>query len=252
MDYFSKFRLDGKKAVVTGGAGGIGASCVDALLQAGAEVIVVDYSAENLASAKQRLEGQKVSFEQLDITDAKAVRALADRLPPVDILVNNAGIGRQTAGEDITEAEWNEVMAVNMNGVFWCAQAFGRHMIERGSGSIVNIGSMAGEIVVRPQKNVHYNASKAGVHHITKSLAAEWAPRGVRVNAVAPGFIETPMNAFALKNDIATTNIWLGNTPTGRVGQTHEIASIVLFLSSDASSLMTGSIVVADGGYCVW
>ncbi|WP_296747183.1 SDR family oxidoreductase [Mesorhizobium sp.] len=252
MDYFSKFRLDGMKAVVTGGAGGIGASCVDALLQAGAEVIVVDYSANNLAAAKQRLDGLAVSFEQLDITDAKAVRALADRLPPVDILVNNAGIGRQTAGEDITESEWNEVVAVNMNGVFWCAQAFGRHMIERGSGSIVNIGSMAGEIVVRPQKNVHYNASKAGVHHITKSLAAEWAPRGVRVNAVAPGFIETPMNAFALKNDVETTKIWLGNTPTGRVGQTHEIASIVLFLASEASSLMTGSIVVADGGYCVW
>ncbi|PVE50607.1 SDR family NAD(P)-dependent oxidoreductase [Rhizobium rhizogenes] len=252
MDYFSKFKLDGKKAVVTGGAGGIGAACVDALLQAGAEVIVVDFSAENLAAAKERLEGKPVSFEKLDITDPKAVRALADKLPPVDILVNNAGIGRQTAGEDITEGEWNEVMAVNMNGVFWCAQAFGRHMIERGTGSIVNVGSMAGEIVVRPQKNVHYNASKAGVHHITKSLAAEWAPRGVRVNAVAPGFIETPMNGFALKNDVATTNIWLGNTPSGKVGQTHEIASIVLFLASEASSLMTGSIVIADGGYCVW
>lgn len=252
MDYFSKFKLDGKKAVVTGGAGGIGAACVDALLQAGAEVIVVDFSAENLAAAKKRLEGKPVSFEKLDITDPKAVRVLADNLPPVDILVNNAGIGRQRAGEDITEDEWNEVMAVNMNGVFWCAQAFGRHMIERGTGSIVNIGSMAGEIVVRPQKNVHYNASKAGVHHITKSLAAEWAPRGVRVNAVAPGFIETPMNAFALKNDVATTNVWLGNTPSGRVGQTHEIASIVLFLVAEASSLMTGSIVIADGGYCVW
>jgi NAD(P)-dependent dehydrogenase (short-subunit alcohol dehydrogenase family) len=192
------------------------------------------------------------AFEKLDVTDPAAVKLLAEKLQPIDILVNNAGIGRQTAGEDITEAEWHEVMNVNFNAVFWCAQAFGRAMIERGRGTIVNIGSMAGEIVVRPQKNVHYNASKAGVHHITKSLAAEWAPRGVRVNAVAPGFIETPMNAFALKNDVETTNIWLNNIPMGRVGQTHEIASIVLFLASDASSLMTGSIVMADGGYTVW
>ncbi|MHC2364176.1 SDR family NAD(P)-dependent oxidoreductase [Rhizobium leguminosarum] len=252
MDYLNKFRLDGQRAVVTGGAGGIGASCVDALLGAGAEVVIIDFSQANLDAAKARLEGARVSFEKLDVTDPVAVKGLAEKLQPIDILVNNAGIGRQTASEDITEVEWNEVMNVNLNAVFWCAQAFGRGMIERGRGSIVNVGSMAGEIVVRPQKNVHYNASKAGVHHITKSLAAEWAPRGVRVNAVAPGFIETPMNAFALKNDVETTNVWLGNIPMGRVGQTHEIASIVLFLASQASSIMTGSIVLADGGYTVW
>ena len=116
--------------------------------------------------------------------------ALADRVDPVDILVNNAGIGRQTAAEDISEHEWNEVMAVNPNGVFWCAQTFGKAMVARGKGAIVNIGSTAGEIVVRPQKNVHYNASKAAVHHATKSMAAEWAPHGVRGNAVAPAFVK--------------------------------------------------------------
>jgi NAD(P)-dependent dehydrogenase (short-subunit alcohol dehydrogenase family) len=252
MDYFQKFRLDGKRALVTGGAGGIGAACVDALLQAGAEIVIVDYSADNLEAAKARLEGQKVAYEQVDITKPKAVNELAARLGPIDILVNGAGIGRQTAGEDISEAEWNDVMNINTNAVFWCSQAFGRGMLERGHGSIVNLGSMAGEIVVRPQKNVHYNASKAAVHHITKSMAAEWAARGVRVNVVAPGFIETPMNAFALKNDVETTRTWLGNIPMGRVGQPDEIASIVLFLASSASSLMTGAIVIADGGYTVW
>lgn len=252
MSYLQKLRLDGRRAVVTGGAGGIGAASVDALLEAGAEVVIVDFSEDGLSAAQARLAGQPVSFEKVDLTDFKAVNALADRLGDVDILVNNAGIGRQTAAEDISEAEWNEVMAINLNAVFWCAQAFGRKMVARGKGAIVNMGSMAGEIAVRPQKNVHYNASKAAVHHATKSMAAEWAPNGVRVNAVAPGFIETPMNAFALKNDPNTSGIWLGNIPMARFGTPSEIASIVLFLASDASSLMTGSIVLADGGYTVW
>ena len=250
--YLDKLRIDGRKAVITGGARGIGAACADALLEAGAQVVIADSSEPNLAAARQRLAATTASFEHLDVTNTAAVNNLAERLGPVDILVNCAGIGRQTAGEDITNAEWQEVFNVNLNGVFWCARAFGRGMLSRRRGAIVNIGSMAGDIVVRPQKNVHYNASKAAVHHMTRSLAAEWAAYGVRVNAVAPGFIATPMNAFALEHDVETTGIWLGNTPMGRVGQTHEIASIVLFLASDAASLMTGAIVAADGGYTLW
>jgi NAD(P)-dependent dehydrogenase (short-subunit alcohol dehydrogenase family) len=215
-------------------------------------VVVADRSEANLAEARMRLGSAAVSYERLDVTDSDAVNELAERLDVIDILVNSAGIGRQTAGEDVTDAEWNEVLAVNLTGVFWCARAFGCGMVARGSGAIVNIGSMGGDIVVRPQKNVHYNASKAAVHHLTRSLAAEWAPHGVRVNAVAPGFIETPMTAFALSQDVSTTQMWLGNTPMGRVGQTHEIASVVLFLASDAASLMTGAIVAADAGYSLW
>lgn len=255
--YLNKFKLDGRVAVVTGGASGIGLACVEALLEAGARVVISDFSAANIAAARARLgDRSDVDFEEVNVTDSAAVEAFAARtvarLGHVDVLVNSAGIGRQTAAEATDDAEWREVMAVNVDGVYWCARAFGRHMLARGAGAIVNIGSMAGEIVVRPQKNVHYNASKAAVHHMTRSLAAEWADRGVRVNAVAPGFIETPMNAFALKRDVETTRTWLGNTPMGRVGQTDEIASVVLFLASDASSLMTGAIVAADAGYTLW
>ena len=138
-----------------------------------------------------------------------------------------------------------------VNGVFWCCRAFGRHMLRAGKGAIVNIGSMSGFIVNKPQPQSYYNASKAGVHHLTKSLAAEWAARGVRVNAVAPTYIETPLTAFA-KTNAAMFKQWIDGTPMARLGQPHEIASAVHFLASDAASLMTGSIVVADGGYTSW
>ena len=249
-------RLNGRVAAVTGGASGIGEACVLALLDAGARVAVLDASDRNLADARQRLAGREVAFDRLDVTDPEAVEAMAGRLTErfgrIDILVNSAGIGRQTAAEDITAAEWREVIDVNLSGTFYTAQAFGRRMLDGKGGVIVNVGSMAGDIVVRPQRNVHYNASKAAVHHLTRSMAAEWAPKGVRVNAVAPGFIETPMNAFALRQDVETTNAWLGNTPMGRVGQPDEIASVVVFLCSDAASLMTGAIVAADAGYTLW
>ena len=124
-------------------------------------------------------------------------------------------------------------------------------MLERGSGNIVNVGSMSGFVVNRPQEQAQYNASKAGVHHLTKSLAAEWASRGVRVNAVAPTYVETSLTAYVY-DDPELMKHWIGGTPMGRMGRTDEIASVILFLASEASSLMTGSIVAADGGYSCW
>ena len=149
------------------------------------------------------------------------------------------------------DATWLKVIDVNLNGLFWCCRTFGKSMLEMGGGNIVNVGSMSGFIVNRPQEQAHYNASKAGVHHLTRSLAAEWATRGIRVNAVAPTYIETELTSFGY-DDPKMFQHWVGGTPMNRMGRTDEIASVILFLASEASSLMTGSIVLADGGYTSW
>jgi len=258
MTYLDRFRLDGRIAFVTGGAQGIGLAVAEALAEAGAAVTIGDVNEAALGEALSALsdKGHAVAAELLDVTDPDQVTRVADMLAGrhgrIDILVNNAGIARsETAAEDVADEHWLNVLDVNLNGTFWCARTFGRHMLQAGSGTIVNVGSMSGFIVNRPQPQSYYNASKAAVHQLTKSLAAEWANRGVRVNAVAPTYISTPLNAFA-DADSEMYRRWIDGTPMGRLGTPEEVASVVLFLASDASSLMTGSIVLADGGYTCW
>ena len=257
--YLEKLRLDKRVAVVTGGGQGIGAACARALGEAGAIVVVAELLPERVEAAVAALRklGIDAAGVVLDVTRSAQVDEVASAINKkhgrVDILVNNAGVAQSNVpAEDTSDAHWRFHMEVNVDGLFWCCRAFGRHMLAQRSGSIVNIGSMSGYIVNKPQPQAFYNASKAAVHQLTKSLAAEWGKRGVRVNAVAPTYIETPLTAFGIKEHPEMYATWIEMTPMGRVGQPDEIASVVHFLASDAASLLTGSIVLADGGYTCW
>jgi len=254
--YLDRFSLKGRVAVVTGGAQGIGLACVEALAEAGARVTIADRNPSAAAEAAMAAKGYSVDTVAMDVTKSAEVDAAAERVLKekgrLDVLVCSAGVARSdTPAEAVTDADWLEVIDVNLNGAFWCCRAFGRPMLAMGRGSIVAVGSMSGIIVNKPQPQAAYNASKAALHHLTKSLAAEWGARGVRVNAVAPTYVNTSMTALAMRNR-PMLDTWIEGTPMRRVGEPDEIAAVVLFLASDAASLMTGSIVLADGGYTSW
>lgn len=251
-----QFRLDDQVAVVTGGARGIGFAIATALAEAGACVVIADLEVAGEQSAHQLRERcLQAEFRPLDVTRSAQADALAKSLVEhyghVEILVNNAGICRNTPALETSDEEWLQIFDVNVHGVFWCSRAFGRVMAQQGRGSIINIASMSGIIVNKPQPQAAYNASKAAVAHLTRSLAAEWASAGVRVNAISPGYIGTEMTKRGLENPQWRKD-WLELTPLGRLGEPSEVANCALFLASPASSYLTGSELVVDGGYTVW
>lgn len=254
-----QFKLTGKKAVVTGASGGIGRACALALAQAGADV-VLHYNSNKTAAQEGVDEikalGRDAFSIQADVAHYDSVNCMADEIRTrwgrVDILFNNAGIGLTVDPEKSTKEQWLKVIDTNLNGVFYCAQAFGKIMIDNGGGSIINMGSMSAHIINRPEE-VSYSASKAGVHLMTKGLAATWAKYHIRVNAIAPGYIATEMSLPEMRERPEwVERYWTDWTPQNRVAAPEELGGLVVFLASSASKFMTGSCVVIDGGFTVY
>ena len=246
------FSLQEKVSVVTGAGQGLGLAIAKALQAAGSQVVVAELKEETGQAAAEEIGAE---FIQVDVTDSSSVgelvQAVVERHGRIDVMVNGAGVAAHVPAEEMSDEEWRSTMSVNLDGVFWCCREAGKAMLERGSGAIVNIASMSGIISNRPQAQAHYNASKAGVIMLTKSLAGEWATRGVRVNAVSPGYIATPLVQEDLE-DPELGEIWMDSTPMGRAAQPEEIAPAVVYLASEASSFATGSNFVVDGGYTIW
>jgi len=252
MSAIDRFDLTGRVAVVTGGTRGLGEGFATALTDAGATVVLVGRDSDRGQIVRQALteRGATVAFMAADVTVPQDVSRMLDatleQFGRVDILVNNAGACVHAPALEVTDEDWRHVMDVNLDAVWHCARVFGRHFVDQRSGVIVNIGSMSGLIVNRPQWQPAYNASKAAVHHLTRSLAAEWGPFGVRVNALAPGYIKTDMSPV---DEPRYRRHWIEDAPLQRYGTVEELAPAILFLASDASSFVTGSVLVADGGY---
>lgn len=255
--------LAGRVAIVTGASRGLGAGFAAALAEAGAAVAVVARAEERAVVTAREITGAGGSAIAYgaDVRSrdevSKLVARASEDLGPIDILVNNAGISYHAPAVEVTQEEWLDTFAVNLHGLWWCSQAVAVGMIEgtRG-GSIINIGSISGLIVNRPFMQPAYNASKAAVHHLTRSLAAEWAPYGIRVNAVAPGFVTTPMTVAAVTEYAERPEFHrytVDDVPMRRHGDIDEIVPAVLYLASDRlSSYVTGSVFVIDGGYTLW
>jgi NAD(P)-dependent dehydrogenase (short-subunit alcohol dehydrogenase family) len=250
MSVLDAFRLDGRVAVVTGGNRGLGFAFARALGEAGARVAIAARDGGKNAEAAAALGAPAV---ELDVTDPASVAAMAERvtgeLGPIDVLVNNAGACFHRPALEVPEEEWRAVWDVNVDGLWRCSRVVGAQMVERRAGVIVNIGSISAMIVNRPQMQPAYNASKAAVHQLTKSLAAEWAPYGIRVNALAPGYTKTEM---APVDEPRFRRHWIEDAPMERYATPEELGPSLLYLASDASSFVTGSVLVVDGGYTLW
>ena len=244
------FSLAGQNALVIGGSSGIGLAIASALARAGATPIVVGRDPGKLAGAVEELRRDGAAHgHAADVNDLDSLRGLVARVVAererIDILVNSQGITTLKPAEEFTEEDWDAVVGTDLKSVFFACTEVGRHMLERGTGSIVNIASLASFRGWR--RSALYALSKAGVVSLTETLAAEWAPRGVRVNAIAPGFVMTALNRDKLSP--ARKARALDLTPMGRFGETHDIAGAAVFLCSPAAAYVTGATIAVDGGY---
>ncbi len=255
---FEKFRLDGYVSLVTGAGQGLGKYMAAGLAEAGSDIVIPDINFDKAKQNAGEIASLGVSTLPLhtDVTKPKSVQSMMqrvmDRFGKVDVLINNAGICKHVKVEEMSYRDWLEVIDCNLNGVFLVAQAVGRHMIERRRGSIINISSMSGIIVNSPQNQAAYNASKAGVIALTKSMACEWARYHVRVNTIAPGYMRIGVAEKIFEEGGPMVERWMSMTPMGRPGEAEELQGIALYLASEASSYATGGVFTIDGGYTAW
>lgn len=247
-----QFRLDGKTALITGGNRGIGLAIAQIFVQAGASCMLTSRSETPGLKALLEQEPDRVAWIGADVNDEDApdriVSATLERFGRLDILVNNAGVADNGNFHEFTDAQLDFVMSTNLIAPFRIARAAVMPMLQQGSGAVVNIGSISGYVANKPQLQVAYNSSKAAIHQMTRTMAFEYADKGIRVNALAPGYVVSDMTAGGIA-DAEWNHVWTKNTPMGRFAEPVEMANCALFLASDAASYVTGAILVADGGY---
>ena len=255
MNYLNKFKLDNKISLVTGGAGGIGSEICKSLLDAGSKVIIADIDSKKSKKLLKKNKNKNIEYYKLDSTSEKNIKSLSrfilKKYKRLDVLVNCVGICFNKEAEKVKKKEWDKVINININSMFYVCKEFGKIFIKQKKGTIVNIGSNSGLIVDKPQPQASYNASKAAVHQLTKSLACEWSKYNIRVNAIAPGYVATEMTLLGRKKP-HWFKYWIEMTPMKRLAEPSEIASVALFLASESSSYCTGSIISVDGGYTSW
>jgi len=256
-DLTDLFSLAGRTALVTGGGSGLGLAVAEGFAQYGARVSVVDVdkaAAAEVAEGINAAGGQAIALRcdvaQHDQVEA-AVAATVEQLGDIHILFSNAGIGDRAPAEEMTLDQWHRVLEVNLSGAWYFDQAVGRHMIERGiKGSIINTSSIT-SLVGITTGNANYAATKGGLNALTRTLAIEWAPHGIRVNAIAPTHVKTALIEQKMRDDPELAAFFLGNIPLGRMGEPEDVAGAAIYLASEAGALVNGHILVVDGGHTI-